>query len=85
MGDTMNQKLTLSIEQNTIERAKQYAKCQGRSLSSMVEDFLLLLDSPETPDEIVPIGSKLSSLVGIGTGTIDEEDYRAHLIQKNNQ
>ncbi len=81
----MNQKLTLSIESKAIEHGKRYAKQRGRSLSSMVEDFLLMLDPIETSDEIIPIGSKLSSLVGIGVGSTNEEDYRAHLIRKNEQ
>ena len=79
----MNQKLTLSIEQSAIKRGKQYAQKQGRSLSSMVEDFLLLLGSEGASDEAVPISSKLSSLVGIGAGPISEVDYRAHRIEKD--
>ena len=54
----MNQKLTLSIEQSAIKRGKQYAQKQGRSLSSMVEDFLLLLGSEGASDEAVPISRK---------------------------
>ena len=36
----MNTKLTLSIEEQVIERAKEYAKKQGRSLSNIVEEYL---------------------------------------------
>ena len=36
----MNSKLTLSIEEQVIESAKEYAKKQGRSLSSIVEEYL---------------------------------------------
>ncbi len=36
----MNTKLTLSIEEQVIESAKEYAKKQGRSLSSIVEEYL---------------------------------------------
>ncbi len=79
----MNQKLTLSIEQSAIERGKRYAKQQGRSLSSMVEDFFVFLDLSEGKETDIPISSKLSSLVGIGSGTASEADYRAHLIAKN--
>lgn len=35
----MNTKLTLTIEQNIIEKAKEYAKMKGRSLSDMVENY----------------------------------------------
>jgi predicted HicB family RNase H-like nuclease len=36
----MTAKLTLSIDSKIIEKAKKYAKKEGKSLSSMVEDFL---------------------------------------------
>ncbi len=36
----MNSKLTLSIEEQVIQRAKEYAKKQGRSLSNIVEEYL---------------------------------------------
>lgn len=36
----MNNKLTLSINQIVIEEAKKYAKSNGKSLSSIVEEYL---------------------------------------------
>lgn len=36
----MNSKLTLSIDQSVIEKAKRYASEQGRSLSGIVEEYL---------------------------------------------
>ena len=36
----MNSKLTLSINQLVIEEAKKYAKSSGKSLSSIVEEYL---------------------------------------------
>ena len=79
----MNQKLTLSIDSAAIARGKSYAKKNGRSLSSMVENFLLLLDD-DTDDivEQIPISNKLMSLIGIGEGTATEEDYKQHLIER---
>ena len=35
----MNTKLTLTIEQSVIEKAKVYAKGKGRSLSDIVENY----------------------------------------------
>ena len=35
----MNTKLTLTIEQTLIEKAKKYAKSKGRSLSDIVENY----------------------------------------------
>lgn len=36
----MNTKLTLTIEQTIIEKAKKYAKGEGRSLSDIIENYL---------------------------------------------
>ena len=45
----MDTKLTLTIEQSIIVRAKKYAKDQGRSLSDLVENYLKLLLSDDYP------------------------------------
>ena len=39
----MNTKLTLTIEQDVIEKAKKYAKDKERSLSSLIENYLKAL------------------------------------------
>jgi len=45
----MNTKLTLTIEQTLIEKAKEYAKAKGRSLSDIVENYFKAI----VKDEIV--------------------------------
>ena len=45
----MNTKLTLTIEQSIIEKAKKYANDKGRSLSSIIENYLKAI----TKDEMV--------------------------------
>jgi len=49
----MNTKLTLTIEESVIMKAKQYAKSRGRSLSDIIENYLqmITLDNPD-PDII---------------------------------
>jgi predicted CopG family antitoxin len=44
----MNTKLTLTIKQEIIEKAKQYAKSKNRSLSDIIENYLKLLTKKET-------------------------------------
>lgn len=39
----MNTKLTLTIEQALIEKAKEYAKAKGRSLSDIVENYFKVI------------------------------------------
>lgn len=36
----MTTKLTLSLDKEVIESAKEYAKSQGRSLSNVIEEYL---------------------------------------------
>lgn len=43
----MNTKLTLSIEKDVIDKAKNYAKYSGRSLSDLVESYLISLVKKE--------------------------------------
>jgi len=61
----MNTKLTLTIDKTVIEKAKVYAGKQGRSLSSMIENYLKAVTSKEdkvvTEVELSPI---VKSLVG---------------------
>ncbi len=48
----MNVKLTLTIEEQIIEKAKIYAKKKGRSLSDIVENFLKTVASENEPADI---------------------------------
>jgi hypothetical protein len=56
----MNTKLTLTIEQSIIEKAKSYAKEKGRSLSDIIENYLkaITADQRKTED-ISPIVNSL--------------------------
>ncbi len=47
----MNTKLTLTIEQSIIERAKSYAKEKGRSLSDIIENYLKAITKEEKIEE----------------------------------
>jgi len=44
-------KLTLSIDQTVIDKAKKYAKSNGKSLSSIVEEYLKSLTKIEHSKE----------------------------------
>jgi len=57
----MNTKLTLTIEQSLIDKAKKYAKGKGRSLSDLIENYLKVMikdDSTKVIDS-TPITSSL--------------------------
>ena len=57
----MNTKLTLTIEQSLIEKAKKYAKGKGRSLSDIVENYLKVIIKEENSKVIdaTPIATSL--------------------------
>lgn len=76
----MNTKLTLTIEQTVIEKAKKYAKDKERSLSNLIENYLKALtkesDSNET--ELTPI---VKSLKGSFTAP-KNFDYKKELTNR---
>jgi hypothetical protein len=48
----MNTKLTLTIEQVLIQKAKLYAKQKGRSLSDIIENYLKVITKEETKSNV---------------------------------
>lgn len=72
-------KLTLSMDEQTIRKGKQYAHETGRSLSGILEDYLNRLEA--APHE--GLSNSVSSLLGIGQGDADETTYRDHLERKH--
>jgi predicted CopG family antitoxin len=58
----MNTKLTLTIDDQVITKAKKYAKNSGRSLSDLIENYLKNITSSEKDD--FKISPKVKSLRG---------------------
>lgn len=72
----MNTKLTLSLDIEIIEKAKQYAKRNNMSLSALVENYFSRLTQEYNESEIRP------SLVEEMSGIIELEndfDYKKEL------
>ena len=57
----MNTKLTLTIEQKVVSKAKVYAKSKGHSLSDIIENYLKVItqDSLKSDIEMTPIVKSL--------------------------
>jgi uncharacterized protein DUF6364 len=72
-------KLTLSVDERVVLRAKEYAKSRGVSVSKMVETYLTAVAEPASPASgDTPV---LRSIRGVlKKGNID--DYRRHLAAK---
>lgn len=71
-------KLTLTLDEKVIRRAKRYAAARGTSLSRLVERYLDSLSRPQDKSEDPPV---LRMLRGAARG-VDPEEYRAHLLRK---
>ena len=48
----MNTKLTLTIEQSIIEKAKKYATNKNRSLSDIIENYLKVITNEEKTNDV---------------------------------
>ena len=56
----MNTKLTLTIEQSVIKKAKSYAKEKGRSLSDIIENYLKAITAEKrVVEDISPLVNSL--------------------------
>lgn len=74
----MTRKLTLSIDSGVIDRAKQYARKRGTSVSQMLRTFLELVSrAPEVAEDSPVLRRLRASLKGA-----DEANYRRHLRRK---
>ena len=72
-------KLTLSVDDSVVSRAKRYAKAHGVSISKMVEAYLVAVAGPTTREPAdTPI---LRSVRGI-LKNADVKDYKRYLATK---
>lgn len=71
-------KLTLSVEERVIRRAKRFSAQHQTTVSQLVTEFLASLgDEDNAPTPIV------SKLRGVLPTTTDREEYREHLRRKH--
>ena len=72
-------KLTLSVDERVVERAKKYARLRGTSVSGLVEQLLDLAASGSGDPGVTPsvLGRLRGSLKGVDVG-----DYRRYLERK---
>ena len=74
----MNTKLTLTIEQTIIEKAKLYARDKGRSLSDIIENYLKAITKEHNIEE------ELSPFINSLRGSFkapDSFDYKKELSE----
>lgn len=77
----MNTKLTLTIEKEVIDIAKEYAKEKGQSLSEMVENYFKILTSGRKKVKERQLSPKVRKLRGILKAE-NNLDYKAILTEE---
>lgn len=79
----MDKKLTLSLDKNTIENAKNYARSNNISLSKLIESYLKsLTKSMVNTAEITPLVESLSGVISIDEDFDVKNAYTDYLIEK---
>ncbi|HVY94952.1 MAG TPA: DUF6364 family protein [Bryobacteraceae bacterium] len=72
-------KLTLSVDDAVIARAKRYAERRHVSVSRLVEDYLVAVTEPPSSGRTkTPVLNALRGILKSGS----REDYRRHLAKK---
>jgi hypothetical protein len=79
----MDTKLTLKLNEDVIEKAKEYAKSKKISLSELIENYLQkLTDDKKSTKTITPLVKSLSSVISLPKEYDDKKDYTDYLINK---
>jgi len=83
----MELKLTLDLEESVIDKAKEYASSQKRSLSDMIEAYLkaIITKNQTQPDEEIEISPYVKSLrtgVKVLADYNYKEEYTDYLAEK---
>lgn len=79
----MNTKLTLSIGEKTIRKAKKYAKERNVSVSSLIENYLESLTEAEKGEkDITPLVKSLSGVISLPEKFDHRASYKEHLSKK---
>lgn len=77
----MNTKLTLTIDDSVIEKAKKYAKNKQRSLSDLIESYLKALTKDDEESETAELPPIVKSLRG-SFRMPENFDYKDELSKK---
>ncbi len=78
----MNTKLTLRLDNQLIESAKEYSAQTGKSVSKIVSDFFVIIKN-EKLKKSSSITPTVQSLKGIlKESNFSENDYKKHIEKK---
>ena len=82
----MNRKLTLTIEESIIDKAKEYVKKNGKSLSEVVENYLKMISETEhvNIEESTPITDSLRGSFKAPSEFEYKDELTKELVKKYN-
>ena len=79
----MNTKLTLSLDRDIIEQAKELARSQHQSLSKLIEDYLRqVTKTKKTSLAVTPLVGRLSGVLDARKVANCKQDYADYLMDK---
>ena len=79
----MNTKLTLSLDRDIIEQAKEFARSRHQSLSKLIEGYLQqLTGSKNMKSPVTPLVAKLSGVLDAGKVADHKREYGDYLADK---
>ena len=79
----MDKKLTLSLDENTIDSAKNYAKSNNVSLSKLIESYLkTLTNQTKKQTNITPLVESLSGVISLDDSFDSKDAYTEYLMEK---
>ena len=79
----MDTKLTLKLDKEIINRAKDYAESKKISLSKLIESYLqLLTKESSSKDKISPLVESLTGVIELPKKYDDKDDFANYLTEK---
>lgn len=80
----MDTKLTLKLDKTVIEKAKEYASNNQKSLSRLIESYLISLTekNEKSEIEISPFVKSISNGVKLPNDMDEKKEYREYLSKK---
>jgi hypothetical protein len=79
----MDTKLTLKLEQDIIEKAKDYAKLRKISLSKLIENYLQrITNEPKESEKITPLVKSLTGIIKLPKDFDHKKAYADYLTSK---
>lgn len=79
----MDTKLTLKLNEDVIEKAKDYAKSKKTSLSALIENYLQKITTDKKDKKkITPLVKSLSGIIELPKDYDHKKDYTDYLMHK---